>query len=206
MLRTLQDLTDLCVLATDGEMGKVRNFLFDDRSWDVRYLVVDVGGWVSRRDVVLAVEAIGEQDWDGRKLRVGLSREQVRHSPDVDTTRPVTRQQELAMRRFYGWPGAFGDNTLEVSFPPVPAGHEYPVDAGEDPHLRSANDVGGYEVRDPHGELGWLEHFIIEDHSWHIRYLDVKAGDWLHCRSVLIPTLWVDSISWAHRRVNLKHA
>jgi len=204
MLRTLHDLSDVCVMATDGAMGRIRNFLFDDESWDVRYLVVDVGGWMCRRDVAISVTAIDRPDWDNRRICARLSKEQVRHSPDVDTTKPVTRQQELAMREYYNWPSAFRDNTLEVTFPPVPTGREYPVRTREDPHLRSVNDVAGYAVCDRKGEIGQLEHFIVDEHSWHIDYLDVQTGDWLHHRSMLIPTPWVKSISWARHSVNLK--
>jgi hypothetical protein len=51
-----------------------------------------------------------------------------------------------------------------------------------------------------------VEGFIMDDASWHLGYLDVKAGEWLYSRSVLVPTRWVKSISWADRRVNLHHA
>jgi hypothetical protein len=50
-----------------------------------------------------------------------------------------------------------------------------------------------------------VEGFIMDDASWHLGYLNVKAGDWLYSRSVLVPTRWVKSISWADRRVNLHH-
>jgi hypothetical protein len=64
--------------------------------------------------------------------------------------------------------------------------------------------VVGYEVWARDGEIGRLEGFIVDDASWHLGYLDVKTGDWLHSRSVLVPTRSVESISWAHRRVQLK--
>ena len=57
MLHDLNALTGSLVIATDGEIGSIRNFLFDDQSWTIRYLVVDVGGWLSRRAVVLAITA-----------------------------------------------------------------------------------------------------------------------------------------------------
>ena len=50
-----------------------------------------------------------------------------------------------------------------------------------------------------------LEDFILDEASWHLGYLEVKAGEWLHSRSLLVPTRWVKSISWANRRVNLHH-
>ncbi len=55
MFRSLEDVMDVAVHATDGEIGKVRNFLLDDQSWRIRYLVVAVGSWFSRRDAIIAV-------------------------------------------------------------------------------------------------------------------------------------------------------
>jgi len=63
MLCDLKALIGSPVVATDGETGSVRNFLFDDQSWKVRYLVVDVGNWLKRRDVVLPITAFEKPDW-----------------------------------------------------------------------------------------------------------------------------------------------
>lgn len=92
-----------------------------------------------------------------------------------------------------------------VEFPAIlsPAGREYPVHAGEDPHPRSVDGITGYHVWAESGEIGSLESYILDDGSWHIGCLDVKAGEWLRNRSVLIPTQWVQTISWAEQRVSL---
>jgi len=58
----------ISVAATDGEMGSVRNFLFDDQSWKVSYLVVDVGNWLKRRDVVLPITALEKPDWQTKPV------------------------------------------------------------------------------------------------------------------------------------------
>src|SRR5436305_1256813 len=44
MLRSVKDLQGLTIHATDGEIGKAEEFLFDDRRWTIRYLVVNTGG------------------------------------------------------------------------------------------------------------------------------------------------------------------
>jgi len=33
----------------DGEIGKVKEFYFDDRHWTIRYLVADTGNWLTGR-------------------------------------------------------------------------------------------------------------------------------------------------------------
>jgi uncharacterized protein YrrD len=205
MLHNLETLTGSSVIATDGEMGSVRNFLFDGQSWTIRYLVVDVGSWLARRDVVVAITAVEQPDWVKKTFHVQLTKEQVRNSPDVDTEKPVSRQQEIAMKEYYGWPVFW----LDTEFFPLSvtsAGREYPVHTEEDSHLRSAWDMAGYQVWATDCEVGRLEGFIVDDASWHLGYLDVKAGDWLHSRSVLVPTRWVISVSWADHRVNLHHS
>jgi uncharacterized protein YrrD len=85
MLLDLETLRGSTVIATDGEIGTVRNFLFDGLSWRIHYLVVDVGTWFKRRDVVLAISAVEQPDWTKRTILVRLSKEQVRDSPNVDT-------------------------------------------------------------------------------------------------------------------------
>lgn len=206
MLHSLRDFTGASIIEPDGELGKVRDFLFDDQSWAIRYLTVDVGSWVIRRNIVISLSAVDKPEWSKKTIHTNLTREQVRHSPDVDSNKPVSRQQEIAMSEYYGWP-AYWEHERNTELPAIsiPAGREYPVHTREDPHLRSVAAVSGYSVWADDSELGRVEDFIIDDSSWHIGYLDVMTGDWLHSRSVLVPTGWVTSLSWAHHRVKLRH-
>lgn len=204
MLHDLKELMGSPVMASDGEMGKVRNFLFDDRSWKVCYLVVDVEARHKRREVVLPIAAIDPPDWTQPVFNVHLTQEQVRESPDVDAHKPVTRQQEIAMEEYWGKLIYWLHTKLEWGAL-IPEGRKYPVRTKEDPDLRSALDLTGYQVWATDGEVGRLEGFILDEASWHLGYLDVKAGDWLLGRSVLIPTRWVKSVSWADFRVKLHH-
>jgi hypothetical protein len=205
MFRSLGDLIGASMIAIDGELGRICNFLFDDQSWKIRYLVVDVGHWLTRREVVISVSAIDQPDWKTKTLRARLTKEQLRHGPDVDSKKPVSRQQEIAMREYFGWP-AYWDTIVDKVFPPslIPAGREFPVHTEEDNHLRSWEDVIGYEVWASDGVVGCLESFVVDDAVWHIGYLDVKTGEGLQSRSALVPTSWVKSISWADHHVNLQ--
>jgi len=205
MFRSLGDLMGASMIATDGGIGRICNFLFDDELWKIRYCVVDVGHWLARREVLISMSAIDQPDWKTKTLRARLTKEQLRNSPDVDSKKPVSRQQEIAMREYFGWP-AYWDTVVDKVFPPnlIPAGREFPVHTEEDNHLRSWEDVIGYEVWASDGVVGCLESFVVDEAVWHIGYLDVKTGDWLQSRSVLVPTSWVKSISWADHHVNLQ--
>jgi hypothetical protein len=205
MFRSLGDLMGASMIATDGGIGRICNFLFDDELWKIRYCVVDVGHWLARREVLISMSAIDQPDWKTKTLRARLTKEQLRNGPDVDSKKPVSRQQEIAMREYFGWP-AYWDTVVDKVFPPnlIPAGREFPVHTEEDNHLRSWADVIGYEVWASDGVVGYLESFVVDEAVWHIGYLDVKTGDWLQSRSVLVPTSWVKSISWADHHVNLQ--
>jgi sporulation protein YlmC with PRC-barrel domain len=205
MLHTLSDLMGYSAHATDGEIGSVRNFIFDDRTWEIRYLVVDVGSWLVRRDVVLAISTVEQPDSENKTFNVQLTKAQVRESPDVDTEKPVSRQQEIAMEEYFGKMAAWAHRNLDYGVP-IPTGRKYPVHAQEDPHLRSARALFEYEICGTDGEIGRLESFILDDTTWHIGYLEVRAGKWLLDRTVLIPTLWIESVSWDNCRVNLHHS
>jgi hypothetical protein len=189
MLHELKALIGSHLIATDGGIGSISTFLFDDQSWKVRYLVVDVGGWMKRREVVLAVTSLKQPDWANRTFHVTLTRQQIQDSPDLDAKKPVTLQQKIAMRKYWGPLAYWADTAIGGST--VPAETEYPLQSEEDPHLRSTWDLLTYEVWATDGEIGHLEGFVVDDSPWHLGFLDVKAGGWLEERSVRIPTRWV---------------
>ena len=108
MLRSIKDLEGFAVGATDGTIGHVKDFYFDDRAWIVRYLVVDAGAWLSSRKVLISPISIGRPDWAERLLHVSITKEQVRQSPDIDTDKPVSRQHEMQFSGYYGYPYYWG--------------------------------------------------------------------------------------------------
>ena len=97
MLRCLSGLTAYRISAVDGEIGKVKDFFFDDAEWVVRYFVVDAGSWLNRNRVLIPPPLVNQPEWEGRRLPVSLTVEQVKSSPDVDTDKPVSRQHGLAI-------------------------------------------------------------------------------------------------------------
>ena len=112
MLRNVKDLRGYAIRATDGVIGKVDDFYFDDEDWGIRYLVVDTGSWLSRRKVLISPIAVGHAGWMARRLPVALTRTQVEHSPDIDTRKPVSRQHEAEYFRYYGYPYYWGGGGL----------------------------------------------------------------------------------------------
>jgi hypothetical protein len=104
MLRSMSDLEDYAIQATDGPIGRIRDFYFDDAAWVIRYLVVESGGWLSSRKVLISPIAIGRPNWTDKILPVSITKQQVRNSPDIDADKPVSRQHEIEYFEYYNYP------------------------------------------------------------------------------------------------------
>ena len=104
MLYRMEKLIGMSIRASDGEIGKVKDVYFDDHRWGARYLVVDTGGWLEGRKVLISPIAIESIDWDKSGVQVTLTRQQVEASPPIDTDKPVSRQHEADFLGCYGYP------------------------------------------------------------------------------------------------------
>src|SRR5262245_7519140 len=94
MLHCLSDLKGYSLNATDGDIGEVEDFYFDDQKWTIRYIVVDTGRWLQGRKVLISPRSIGKADRENQLIEVNLSKQQVENSPSIDTDKPVSRQYE----------------------------------------------------------------------------------------------------------------
>ncbi len=217
MLRNVADMKGLTIQATDGEIGMVDQFYFDDENWTVRYLVVDAGGWlsgISGRLVLISPYSLGSTDWHERHLNVRLTKKQVANSPEIDTHKPVSRQHETVLSGYYGYPFYWnGPYLWGGEFSPVEsAGLEMAAreeaackstENGEDSHLRSTAEVNGYFIEATDGDIGHVAGLVIDDETWAIRYLEVATRDWLPGKKVLVPPAWIKSVSWADSKVSV---
>src|SRR5208283_170728 len=125
MLRSIKQLYGEKLRASDGEIGHVKDFSFDDQKWVVRYAVIDTGSWLLGRLVLIAPHAFGNVDQNRSLLLVNLTRQQIENSPPIESHKPVSRQYEEEYHRYYGWPsywvgeGISGPNALPIAQPPL---------------------------------------------------------------------------------------
>ena len=216
MLRNIKDLRGYAIHATDGVIGEVDDFYFDDEDWAVRYLIVDTGGWLSGRKVLISPLAIGHPDWLGQLLPVSLTKTQVEKSPEIDTKKPVSRQQEAMYFGYYAYPYYWGGAGLwgMGGYPGSLAEEDrvearlrpewiHPRPTSDDCHLRSCRSVIGQHVHATDGDLGHVEDFLVDEHTWAIRYLIVNTGNWWGGHQVLIAPSWITAASWSDADVSV---
>ena len=201
MLRTVKNLIGYRLLARGEGIGKVYDFYIDDRSWRVRYLVAEVGRWPRRRRVLVARAALESLDGEARVFHIGLTREQVESSPDFDTEKPVSRQQEMLMNSRHGWPADWAAEALVIS-PPILDMIENRERTGGDPHLRSFREISSYGLRHFGQVVARVRDFVLEDIDWSIRQVVGSLGGWLDSRDVAVPTSTVTYVSWSGRTLS----
>jgi hypothetical protein len=104
-LRSVKEVTGYHCEATDGELGHVEDFVVDDDTWLVRYVVVDTRNWLPGKKVLVAPQWFSGIRWTDRQVSVDLTREQIKNSPTYDPGAPVNREYEERLYDFYGRPG-----------------------------------------------------------------------------------------------------
>jgi hypothetical protein len=91
ILNSIKQLYGNKLGASDGEIGHVKDFYFDDQNWAIRYVVVDTGSWLAGKQVLISPHAFGDFHHTAKVLRVNLSRKQIEDSPLIETHKPVSR-------------------------------------------------------------------------------------------------------------------
>ena len=208
-MQSLKQLYGNKLGASDGDIGHLKDFYFDDRTWAVRYAVADSGTWLPSRQVLIAPHAFGGVHPAGKSLRVNLTRKQIEDSPEINTHKPVSRQFEEEYYRFYGWPyywegdglwgGMRGFPILEL--PPKFSSTEPPAATGPkeeraDARLHSSQAVTGYHFKATDGVIGQVSDFLMDPKSWAIQQLVVRIGHRFAAKEVLVPTSSVYRISY----------
>ncbi len=192
--------------ANDGEIGRAKEFYFDDLHWTVRYLVADTGNWLTGLQVLISPYAMGSANIQKENIKVNLSKKQIENSPSLFTDKPVSRQFENDYYGYYGWPTYWSGSFMWGNYPEImrdskdwkPANQQ--KDEG-DSHLRSTNAVSGYHIQAIDGEIGHVDDFIIDGQTWAIRYLIIDTTNWFGGKKVLISPKWIDHISWNDSKV-----
>jgi hypothetical protein len=190
----------------DGEIGKVKEFYFDDRHWTIRYLVADTGNWLPDRQVLISPYALGTVMQEEELIAIDLTRKQIEHSPSLDSDKPVSRQFEEAYYGYHGWPTYWGGPDAWGSCPYIVRDSEKWRESNQggkawDPCLRSTSGVSGHHIQALDGEVGHVEDFIIDDETWAIRYLVIDTHNWWPGKKVLVSPQWIENVSWGERKV-----
>jgi hypothetical protein len=210
MQYSIKNLKGFAIGATDGDIGTLDDFYFDDEFWTIRYLVAETGNWLMNQKVLISPFALGEVDVSKERLYVTLTKKQVEESPSIDTDQPVSRQHEALFLDYYSYP-YYWDGPFLWGPMPYPrfsdADRKRDEEAREkreeanDLHLRSADKVTGYHIEATNGDIGHVQDFIVDGETWEIRYMVVDTQNLWPGKKVLVAPQWVGRVSWSDSKV-----
>lgn len=107
-LRSVDEVTGYHIKARDGEVGHVEDFIIDDTTWIIRYMVIDTRNWLPGRKVLVAPTWINRLAWAENKVYVDLTGESIENSPEFNPQEPVNRRYEERLYNYYGEPIYWG--------------------------------------------------------------------------------------------------
>jgi uncharacterized protein YrrD len=108
-LRSTHEVSGYHIQAADGEIGHVEDFIIDDETWAIRYLIIDTRNWWPGRKVLVSPQWIERVGWSDSKIFVNVSREKIRQSPEYTEESLLTRDYETRLHRHYNHQGYWVD-------------------------------------------------------------------------------------------------
>jgi hypothetical protein len=114
-LRSTRTVTGYHVEASDGAIGHIDDFLVDDETWAIRYLIIDTRNWWAGRKVVVAPQWIDRVSWQDGKVFTSLSRDAIQKAPEFTSDSPLTREYEERLHRHYRRQGYWHVEPVEAA-------------------------------------------------------------------------------------------
>jgi hypothetical protein len=111
-LRSTQEVSGYHIQAADGEIGHVEDFIFDDETWAIRYLIIDTRNLWSGKKVLVSPQWIERVTWSDSKVFVNLSCEAIKQSPEYTEESLLTRDYETRLHRHYNRQGYWVDEPI----------------------------------------------------------------------------------------------
>ncbi len=100
-IRSTREVTGYTVHAVDGDCGRIDDFVVDEDTWAIRYLLVDTGKRLGRKEVLLPARLLDRVDWWGAEVFVNSSKEKIEGSPEIDPSEDIGRDHEAAIYDYY---------------------------------------------------------------------------------------------------------
>lgn len=103
-LRSAGEVHGYHVQGSDESIGHVQDFIVDDETWAVRYLVIDTRNWWFGKRVLVAPHWATRVSWTERKVYVDKTREAIKNSPEWNGTDAINREYEGRLHDHYEQP------------------------------------------------------------------------------------------------------
>ncbi len=220
MLISAKDTQGYVLDAIDGELGRCRDFLFDDQHWKIRYMVANTRAWLPGRKVLISPQQLDNPNWEQNKIPVALTKDEIKGAPHIDESAPVSRINERAWADYFGYarywagPASWGPiggavpaslgmptGTPDVGTPDAGSDERHFDD--DDVRVRSCHELIGYQVDASNGEFGTVEDVLIDTVGWAVHKWVLSSPHLPSDARVLCSPERTIDVSWGRRTVKV---
>ncbi len=203
MLRSLDEIHNYGLEATDGQIGRCSDFLFSEDDWTVRYMVADTERWLPGRRVLIAPIAFQTPQERTKQFPLSLTKSQIESSPPLASNATISRKYEEEYFAHYGW-SVYWTKSPGIQVAKEKLNERGPSAKYRDSQLRSVREVKGYEISATDGDFGRVKDFIVDHEDWKIRFVVVDTRRWLPGGDeVLLSPEWISGVRWAPRQITV---
>ena len=103
-LRSAKEVRGYHIQGSDEAIGHVEDFIVDDETWQVRFLVADTSNWWFGKKVLLAPRWASAVSWEQRMVHIDMSRQAIKSSPEWNANAAINREYEARLYDYYGRP------------------------------------------------------------------------------------------------------
>jgi hypothetical protein len=82
-LRSTLAMQGYRITVSDGEFGRISDFMIDDTSWSIPHLVVKTGSWLFGTEVLVDTAHVGRITFEESTVSLDMTREAIRNCPPV---------------------------------------------------------------------------------------------------------------------------
>ena len=173
MLRSIENLWGHKIQVTDEEIGAINDLCFDDSSWNVLHIVVQINAGFLSRQVLISPDTLAQPDWEKEILPALLPEKRIGDSGNTETDSQTCHAQKDALTS--NWPLYWGGGRLLIAgaFDASLSEKEtLMADIHKDnSRLQSAKEVIGYTTQACDGKAGRVAGLIVNCETWHIPYM-----------------------------------
>jgi len=209
MKRSLKEFTGYLLTTQDGKTAKVKDFLFDEKQWMIRYLEADFGGWLSPNKILIPKVFLKQPPFESDVFPTEISSSDIENCPKIGEHLPVSRKYEEMLHEHYQLNPYWLTPYVATSgsfYPPRPV--KIPkTEAKEenvDSILRSFKEISGYQIKSLTEVFGQVDDVIIDDVDWQVVYLVIDTNLWLPwSKKVIIGVENLNEIIYTMRTVKI---
>jgi hypothetical protein len=214
MKHSIKELLGYDIEAMDGTKAQVKDFLFDEETWIIRYLEADFGNLFNSKRILIPRMLLKNSNIGDKKFYVDINKNRLESYPKPEDELTVSRRYEEELHKYYGldtywgfsypYPGAGATTGLGTSDYISPRASRVPSSLVDEEDLgtslHSFNEVKGYSIQAVDGDLGHIDDLIIDDVDWQVAFFVVDTSNWMPwSKKVILDINQIDDISFARK-------